>query len=400
MQHADQKGWHGATHATLNQTKAHVGSVYKLIQQLNSGSGEVESDSQLHPGKCVWMPDTSTLDHRISEVKEATKKCREVIHYLQLMRRNLYGYVPRCEQRLKLRTQRPPSELFNDPLHEALESEKAVLTDSRQKLKEQEVQLVKAVSELEAVQTYLVREVTKKRKAASATGLHKSVSLPSLTKPDSPASKAASPAATMSATFWLPEDPALKGKSCDELMKCAEQREAATVPVCKRSNEVMQRLSDDHTRAQERVTDCLDKRTAMLGDLKSKLLEQQAEADVAIYEMERFITKIKRVNQSGPDTPEQDAKVAEKVKKAEEAFEQIKASRQKLAEDLRCKASALKIDESVKILTLTKVNFTKPRRKKPKPDESCSMSGTERTMKPTSAPTSPTAVAAPDTPVA
>jgi Ca2+-binding EF-hand superfamily protein len=94
-----------------------------------------------------------------------------------------------------------------------------------------------------------------------------------------------------------------------------------------------------------------------------KQSEQQAEADVAIYEMERFINRIKRVNQSG-DTPEQEAKHQEKVKKAEEAFEQIKASRKKLAEDLQYKARALKIDEACKILTLTKVPIEQLKGKK------------------------------------
>jgi hypothetical protein len=404
MQPADQKGWAGASAATLNQTKAHVGSVYKTIQQLSAG--EAESDNQPHPGKAVWMPDTSSLEHRITEGKEASKKCREVIHQMQLMRKNQYGFLTRCEQRLDLRLQRPPTELFNDKLQEALDNEKAVISESRQKLKDQEAQLMQVVTDIDSVLVYLVREVTKKRKHANSAGLHKSVSLPSISKPGSPGGASASgrppttPAAGSQSLTLMPcrEDPGLKGLSCDELMKCAQQREAAASPACKRSKEVMQRLSDEHTRATERVNDCLDKRVAELGDMKSNLLAQQAEADVAIYEMEKFINRVKRVNQSG-DTPESEAKQAEKVKKAQEAFEQIKSSRQKLAEDIRYKARALQIDESCKILTLTKVQLVpRLRRKKGTGGNDCSLSGTNTTMKPASAPNSPIVAATPNSP--
>lgn len=153
------------------------------------------------------------------------------------------------------------------------------------------------------------------------------------------------------------EDPALKGKSCEELMKCAEQRQVAAAQGCKRSAEVLQRLTDECTRADERVTDCLSKRTAEVVDLKTKLIKQQAEADSAILEMERFVAKIKRVNQpgeaSGGNTEQLEQKQAERVKKAEDALEQIKAQRNQLTEDLRCKASALKIDDRCKIMTVT-----------------------------------------------
>jgi len=162
----------------------------------------------------------------------------------------------------------------------------------------------------------------------------------------------------------------------------------------------MLRLSDDQNRAAERVSEQLDKRTTELSDLKAKLLDQQAEADVAIYEMERFITKIKRVNvalsvEQG-DTPEQEAKHNEKVKKAEDAFEQIKSSRNKIAEDIRCKASALKIDEMCKILTLTKVQIGPRIRKKKAATDTSSLTETNMTMRPAS-PDSP-AAAAPDSP--
>lgn len=228
-------------------------------------------------------------------------------------------------------------------------------------------------------------------------GLHKSVTLPTLTLSPKAAEKAAAKAAADKAAAELAasqsqlvtmqlfkEDPALKGKTCDELVKCCQQREAAATPVCTKSHELMQSLSEELSRVTQRVNDCLDKRCAELSDLKDKLLDQQREADVAIYEMGNFVMKIQRAKSDGlseKPTEEELAKQAERVQKAEAAFQQIKDSRAKLAEDLRSKAFALKIDESCKILTLTKVQVG-PRLRKKKAKTTGDLGATDATCWP------------------
>lgn len=267
---------------------------------------------------------------------------------------------------------------------------------AREEFRSNEKELEQVEHDLLAVHVYLVREVAHMRKPPLASSkLGKSVSLPALAKtptagagggggdviaPASPANvrtsptnAAASPSGSMPGVVAL--DPALQGISSPDLLKMATQRMGRAEEACNRSDAASLKLGEDCSRAIAHVADCMEKRTAELNSIRDSLRDQQDEADGAIAEMDRALKMMKREKEMRkPDA-------GAKVEKAEAILAQLKASREKLALDLRSKEKALKIDETCKNLAPHRVEAHRRRRK----SDACTQP-TETTMRPVTSP--------------
>lgn len=358
---ADQKGWREGTAATLSETKALTSSVRSVLLQIQGGEVDVLGGLTQSCRPPANAAEVAAVDERIRELLAASKKARGAANALAHERRVKYGLLKLSEQRLGMRAKRPEKELFKDRLDEALANEQRVLTAAREELRTVEKELYKHESDLENVSACLVKEVAQMRKLPNgASGkLGKSVSLPALAKTPGGGNggDATVPPSTPASPTGAAADPSLAGMSVRDLMKCAAQREDASERACKRGSEALLKAGDDCSRACARVVECLEQRTAELGELKTKLREQQEEADEAIVEMDRALKMMRRESEMcKPDAQK-------KVDTANEVFAQLKSSREKLAADLRSKSTALKIDQTCKNMAPHSVDLSRRRPK-------------------------------------
>jgi len=294
-----------------------------------------------------------------------------------------WGQLKRCEQRLEMRKGRPDHDRFdNDPVQDALETERQVLSATRQELHAIEQECAKAEDDLEAAQARIAKvsgdrekkllsyETKQTSSTTSLPSLRNHISKPANSIPEQSVSKSVSlpSIATATETFNLPhtdssalprylpqkKDKGLEGVTAAEIFKLSRERCDAAVSLSQKAERAIQRTTNECNNVMAKTQACLDKSRVDLEDLKSSLERQRIEADRAINKAQRWIGRIQRlIARSGQEQSPSDA---EQLQAAEAALEQLKQSRVRVENDFCCKVAALKIEESCRNLTVSRVD--------------------------------------------
>lgn len=360
--HENAKSWANATAANVTQTGNAVSSLRQVLEQLQKkdivDNVDTDSRSRLMKGTA----EVDTIDSRIEEVKESVKKIGDQYLRIQYEFRIKWGQLKVCEQRLESRAKRPESEHFKDHLNEALEYERKVLKESRLELQTHAKDAMKVQAELQVVCGYLNRDVAHKRTPATHLGKHprKSASVPQLPQIKNNLDN-----------LTVAEDPVLSKLKAPELIKTALEREERAEKVCRKSSEVMLRVSGICAQALARVVASMEKRCIEVGDLKKQLYEQLQEANGTVADAERVLQRMEmqdRLRQEAAaaameEPPQPNPAKEQKMKAAQKFLADLKAARLKVEEDYRNKTASLKVEESCKSLIAGRVDARTPGQK-------------------------------------
>lgn len=360
----NQKAWATAAASTLNENREHNQSLRNLLQQC-AGPEFVEApkvDDQKAKAKSAGA--IASFEARILEVKEAIKRVGEVYVHLSHECKSRYGQLQLCEQRIELREKRPPSEIYKDNVQEALENEQKVVTDARAMLQKTAKECSQSRGDLEMTLLYLGKDMAKTRTPPAT--LQKSVSLPQIVKSpqESPAGVASTTKSLkqVESASFMPstEDPVLQAMKTDELIKCAISREERAALVVRIGTEVLSKVSQGCDEASQRVSFCLEKKTAEVAYIKKELHEQVKDTNLTLAETDKVFMRLKRTH------PQTDSNL-QKIVAVEALVKNLEASKQKLEDNYRCKTASLNVDQSCKLLSAGKVDAR--RTMKPRTDE-------------------------------
>lgn len=319
--------------------------------------------------------------HR-TEMQEASKTLGITKLNLQHNVSIRWGQLKRCEQRLEMRTGRPDHDKFNnDPVQDALETERQVLSASRQELQAIEQECEKAEDDLQAAlarlaklsgdrEKKLISLETKQSPSTSLPSLGNDVGEPAHSTPQQIVSKSVSlpSIATASQTFslshsdssalprYLPpkKDKGLEGISVADLFKLSRERCDAALRLNQKGDRAIQRTTHECNGVTAKTQASLDKSRVGLEELKSSLERQRIEADRAINKAQKWIGRIRRL--IGRNEQEPSPGDAAQLQAAEAALTQLKQSRARVENDFCCKVAALKIEESCRNLTVSRVD--------------------------------------------
>lgn len=264
--------------------------------------------------------------------------------------------VQTCEQRLEERKKRPESESFLDNVQRSLEAELAVLTESRSKLEDLVFQGESLYADMSETMTLLVTassrdNVLGRRKKQEVHILHKSSSTPTLPAiADGPVSPQHQFFQSMSGMFKT-ETP-----SQQELLERAEDQLSRAYDLAKKCVKALGEYQEKCSAAMAQSNASLDKRREEIIQLKKGLEAEKNEATGNIRGATQMISLLKMKFSHNPMTPEDESE----MQAAENLLADLKEAKEKLDEDFRCKALALKIDQTCRNWALKIDRFMTP----------------------------------------
>mmetsp|Transcript_102004 Transcript_102004/g.202514 ORF Transcript_102004/g.202514 Transcript_102004/m.202514 type:complete len:493 (-) Transcript_102004:80-1558(-) len=331
------------------------------------------------------------LDDRIESVDDTMRQVGECLFQLQRAYRSKWAPLNVCERRLELRDSRPLQELIRDSCQDALEAERQTLIESRQELGDQIESMKEMLVLLEKVKNELIEDMQHKRhglridryclsprKMGSGRSTKDRLVLPQLHEvvhygqPPSP--KTAAPGSGR-------EHEAERQVTTRELITKAVRKEEDAMKLCNESDAAMVHTKRECTRASHKLEASLTQRLEHTRTLKHQLEAQLQETEEALQQTDMSIARQKkklesheqplkqldkqfalrsaRTNREGIrdivhdemeghlGTVKRNVKqLNDKIQATQDMKNQLKASKDRLMEDYRCKCVAVKIDDA------------------------------------------------------
>lgn len=325
------------------------------------------------------------LEDRIESVEDTIRQVGECLFQLQRAQRAKWAPLNVAERRLELRDTRPLRELVRDHLTDALEHERQTLIEARHELADHIESAKEMLTTLDALKCELTEDLHHMRHAVRTD---RAVLIPAI-KPD------ALPIASARDRFsahHLPDishfsrpttpkdgmtDNGREGEARSLLTRVVQQEERA-MRLCNACDAVMIHTKQECQKASAQSVASMTRRTSETLELKRKLEEHIQETDATIATVERSLSrtnkelhahrellrkqvallehqsKLKGMQNMVGDTLMSQLNQAKgivtglssKSQETTELLQKLRAARQDLVEDLKCKTKALRIDDA------------------------------------------------------
>eukprot|EP00746_Dinoflagellata_sp_MGD_P165476 gnl/MRDRNA2_/MRDRNA2_94780_c0_seq1.p1 gnl/MRDRNA2_/MRDRNA2_94780_c0~~gnl/MRDRNA2_/MRDRNA2_94780_c0_seq1.p1 ORF type:complete len:549 (+),score=116.06 gnl/MRDRNA2_/MRDRNA2_94780_c0_seq1:89-1735(+) len=367
--------------ANLNCTRRHEDKTHAVDFQIKN--------------KLMTTSDLSkTIEDRINSTEDTIRQLGSCLFGLQRAYRSKWSQLNVCERRLELRNGRPLQELVRDNLQAALENERQVLVEARQMLNDQIVGTKQMLTLLEAMKGELIEDLQHKRHAQRID--HRCL------QPDKPVKKGADriflPSLPEISNYTLPPAPKdqprgtgdqNEGNRCDDTMtriSRAVRLEENVMGTIAENDAVVRHCNAECKNANAAVCACMDKSNHQTEHLKDQLVEQMRQVDATIAEAERSLIRTKKkleshnqplrclnqqfalrdrrtdrehIRDGVTDNMENHLDSVKKSVKelttkwqgTKNILDHLKASKAQMAEDLKYKNIALKIDDQCRKVT-------------------------------------------------
>lgn len=341
------------------------------------------------------------LEDRIESVEDSIRQVGECLFQLQRAHRSKWGPLNVSERRLEIRDGRPLQELVRDHVQSALEHERQTLIESRQELADQIQVCKETLISLDELKSKLLLDLSHKRHGLRIDRSCLSPGRPIGQGPNKEQERLVLPQVTHVAFYTSPPSPRgaergsgdrrETGRQMDtrSLIQLAVKMEEEAMQLCNESDAVMLHTKRECASANAESMTCLARRVDETDDLRRQLEQQLSETASAISHTERSITKTmkklkdheqplrildkqfdlrnKRTSREGirdPVTEELESHL-ETVKSAvkmhttkwqsmNDVLQQLKSSKLRIVEDLRCKTLAQRIDDTCVKMTARK----------------------------------------------
>eukprot|EP00930_Biecheleria_cincta_P060262 TRINITY_DN45943_c0_g1_i1.p1 TRINITY_DN45943_c0_g1~~TRINITY_DN45943_c0_g1_i1.p1 ORF type:complete len:453 (+),score=116.05 TRINITY_DN45943_c0_g1_i1:68-1360(+) len=278
----------------------------------------------------------------VQSVERSITQTSDSITQLTHERYKGFAHLQICELRQELREKRPAPELFQDAVTDALASEHSLLEAQRQELQKLEAAGKTIVADLTATRALLSRHSGERRINIlhDISSINDKVSKPGAKKKSlDEENNSASPKAENGSK--LEEDAeAILGNTQKLLHRFSAYRSASLAAV--------ERCRGARNQAKLKTEESLTKRIELLAGRKLELEGQLMEVSQTIVKAERELESSYRKL-----APSDKAK-ADKLQADTEMLDKLRRIRDKLTEDLRCKATALEIDNTCKRVNAAK----------------------------------------------
>mmetsp|Transcript_61358 Transcript_61358/g.142803 ORF Transcript_61358/g.142803 Transcript_61358/m.142803 type:complete len:470 (-) Transcript_61358:47-1456(-) len=397
---ANRDRWEKRTVDSLNHAKALTQHAMKSVldnttvhghtqRQLHANTNTVSHTIRKKIGNTQDM--VKALEDRIESVEDTIRQVGECLFQLQRAFRSKWSTLNVCERRLQLRDGRPQQELIRDACQDALEHERQTLVESRQEIADHVDSLKEMLISLEKVKGELIDDMQHKRHAlridrscldtrtpASARQIRDRFVLPVLQE----VVHYGGPPSPKEAEFGSGhQQEEARQVTAKELIGKAVQREEDAMRLCNESDAVMIHTKRECTRACNQAQAELTRRVDETQHLRRQLEAQIHETDEAIAQMEMSLvgTKKKMESHEQPlraldkqfamrsgrteregirdpvhdeleghlDTVKKNVKtLTDKWQATKDMLDQLRATKQRLQEDFRCKCVAAKIDDA------------------------------------------------------
>jgi hypothetical protein len=334
------------------------------------------------------------LEDRTESIEDSIRQTGECLFQLQRALRSKWAPLNVCERRLELRDGRPLQELVRDHFQEALEHERQTLIEGRQELSDQVQGTKEMLASLEAMKQECIEDLQHKRHGMRIDR--------SCLNPDKPHGKEPDrfflPALPEVTNYHLPPSP----KDTDPgtghvheggrvsktrtLLSRAMRLEENAMRLCNENDACMLHTKRECSRANAATCASMERRIHDVENLKRQIEGHINETEQTMSEAEASLAKIKKKLDSheaplrclnkqfslrdrrtdrehirDPVTDDMENHI-DAVKKSvkiltakwqstKNILDHLKASRQQLQEDLKCKMLAWKIDDSCRKVT-------------------------------------------------
>merc|ERR1719171_1627661 len=334
------------------------------------------------------------LEDRIDSIEDSIRQTGECLFQLHRAHRSKWAPLNVCQRRLELRDGRPLQELVRDHFQEALEHERSTLIEARQELSDQIQGTKEMLSSLETMKQELIEDLQHKRHAVRIDR--------SCLQPEKPHGKEPDrfflPALPEVTNYNLPPSPKDTERGSGENHEANRQIDTKTfisravrleeqaMRLCNENDAAMLHSKRECSRANAATCVSMDRKGQDVAKLKRQLEGAIQETDATIAEAERSLAKTKKKLDShegplrclnkqfalrdrrtdreairDPVTDEMESHL-EAVKKSVKVLtakwqstknivDHLKASKQQMVEDLKCKTLAYKIDDACRKVT-------------------------------------------------
>lgn len=377
------------------QMKDNENFVLKTERKTDHGGAHITSKLKVKIGNTQDL--IKGLEDRIDSIEDTARQTRENLFQLKRAYRAKWSPLNVCERRLELRDSRPLQELVQDPLQETLEEERQTIVESRQELQDQ-IQSTKAmVNSLEEMKAHLMEDLRHKRHALRIDRccLHPSrvqdsegdnFFLPALAEVPN-YSLPPSPKGEKRGTGVTHEDNRLQNTKL--LITRAVRLEEKAMRLANENDSAMLNTKRECDRSSAATQAALSRRIHETGELRLQLEASLMETEKTIEATERSLHKTKKqldaneapLNQLNSQFKLRDGRtkresirdpvtdgmevqleglkqavttLTDKFKATKDVLDSLKSTREVMAEDLRCKNIAQKIDDACSKVTAKK----------------------------------------------
>lgn len=403
LQPSNQYEWQDNTHQKLNMAKALVRdcqfqtSKNDLVTKNCSRRHEKVGgnlDLQIR-SKLLTNSDLSkSIEERINSMEDTIRHLGSCLFGLQRAYRSKWSQLNVCERRMELRDGRPIQELVRDNLQASLENERQVLIEARQELNDHIVMTKDMLTQCEAMKQELIEDLQHKRHSQriDRSCLHpeKPVrkdadriflpALPEITHYTLP------PAPKDTAPGTGPQNEQTRCQTTMDAISRAIRLEEGVVGIIAENDAAIRHCNTECKAANAAVCHCMDGSNHQTEHLKQQLMEQMKQVDATIAEAERSMTRTKKkleshnqplrclnkqfalrdrrtdrehIRDQVTDNMETHLEAVKKSVKelsgkwqgTKNILDHLKAAKAQMAEDLRYKNIALKIDDACRKVT-------------------------------------------------
>merc|ERR1719171_906987 len=403
VQPQNQGDWHENTMNRLSLANALIRDAQfqtSKNERAQSDSARRHDDMQGNVAKVIKAKITVTqdlckaLEDRIDSIEDSIRQTGECLFQLHRAHRSKWAPLNVCERRLELRDGRPLQELVRDHFQEALEHERQTLIEARQELSDQIQGTKEMLTALEAMKQELIDDLQHKRQAIRIDR--------GCLQPDKPHGKEPDrfflPALPEVTNYSLPPSPKDTERGSGENHEANRQIDTKTfisravrleeqaMRLCNENDAAMLHSKRECSRANAATCVAMDRKGQDVDKLRRQLEHAIKETDSTIEEAERSLAKTKKkldsheqplrcLNkqfalrdrrtdrehirdavtdemESHLDAVKKSVKVlTAKWQSTKNILDHLKASKQQMVEDLKCKTIAWKIDDSCRKVT-------------------------------------------------
>jgi chromosome segregation ATPase len=245
---------------------------------------------------------TKALEDRINAIEDAIRHLGSCLFGMYRAYRSKKSQLNVCEQRLELRDRRPLQESVRDNLQAALENERQVLIEARQELLDHIEETKEMITQLEAMKQELNDDLQNKKHSyrIDRSCLHPDKNC------DSKANKIMLPALPEITHYTLPPSPKDTGSNTghqNEEVRCtatmgliqrAVRLEEKVMGLIQLNDAAVRHCNAECKNANGAVCGCMDKSNHQTEHLKDQLMEQMKQVDATIAEAERSLARTKK----------------------------------------------------------------------------------------------------------
>eukprot|EP00928_Gymnodinium_smaydae_P032526 TRINITY_DN23535_c0_g1_i1.p1 TRINITY_DN23535_c0_g1~~TRINITY_DN23535_c0_g1_i1.p1 ORF type:complete len:518 (-),score=84.99 TRINITY_DN23535_c0_g1_i1:402-1955(-) len=334
------------------------------------------------------------LDDRIESVEDTIRQLGDCLFTVQRSYRSKWAPLNVCEQRLELREGRPLQELIKDSAQQALEHERQTLMEARQELANAAQKCRDMLLQLDSIKGELLTDISHKRhglrvdRSCLSARQQKNIGK----SPNEAKERMVLPNVSQVAFYDLPPSPKESapgtglqheaGRETDTkaLLNRAVKMEEDAMRLCNDCDAIMLHTKRECSRASAASMLSLQNRASEVHELRQKLDTQLGETEQAILATQQslkstqkkvaaheqplrvldkqFDLRNARTNREHIRDPVQDeleshleavkksvTVLNEKYNHTKDVLDQLLAAKSAMAEDLRCKAIAARIDD-------------------------------------------------------